>query len=81
VVDLSEEREGFFASPLGRILLGFLLLILAPIIIAITISIPLPTSIEVGGQTVDLTAFVIILRFIIPFAIIFQALRYLGIKL
>jgi hypothetical protein len=78
---LSEEREGFFASPLGRLLLGFLLLILAPVIIAITISIPLPSTIEVGGQTVDLTAFVIILRFIIPFAIIFTALRYLGVRL
>jgi hypothetical protein len=81
VVNLSEEKEGFFSSPLGRLLLGFLLLILAPVIIAITLSIPLPTSIEIGNQTVDLTAFVIILRFIIPFALIFQALRYLGIKL
>jgi hypothetical protein len=78
---MSEEREGFFASPLGRLLLGFLLLILAPIIITITISIPLPTSIDIGGQTVDLTAFVIILRFIIPFMIILTALRYLGVKL
>jgi len=78
---MSEEREGFFASPLGRLLLGFLLLILAPVIIAITTTIPLPTSIDIGGQTVDLTAFVIILRFIIPFAIIFTALRYLGIRL
>jgi hypothetical protein len=78
---MSEEREGFFASPLGRLLLGFLLLILAPIIITITMSIPLPTSIDVGGQTVDLTAFVIILKFIIPFAIILTALRYLGIRL
>jgi hypothetical protein len=78
---VSEEREGFFASPLGRLLLGFLLLILAPVIIAITMNIPLPSSIEVGGQTVDLTAFIVILRFIIPFALIFQALRYLGIKL
>jgi hypothetical protein len=78
---LSEEREGFFASPLGRLLLGFLLLILAPIIIAIVIAIPLPSTLDIGGQTVDLTAFVVILRFIIPFALIFQALRYLGIKL
>jgi hypothetical protein len=78
---LSEEREGFFASPIGRLLLGFLLLILAPIIITITLSIPLPTSVEIGGQTVDLTAFVIILRFIIPFALILTALRYLGVKL
>ena len=78
---VSEEREGFFASPLGRLLLGFLLLILAPVIIAIVIAIPLPTTIDIGGQTVDLTAFVVILRFIIPFAIIFTALRYLGIKL
>jgi len=80
-VRVSEEREGFFASPLGRLLLGFLLLILAPVIIAIVIAIPLPTTIDIGGQTVDLTAFVVILRFIIPFAIIFTALRYLGIKL
>jgi hypothetical protein len=78
---MSEEREGFFASPLGRLLLGFLLLILAPIIIAIVIAIPLPSTLDIGGQTVDLTAFVVILRFIIPFVIIFQALRYLGIKL
>jgi hypothetical protein len=79
---VSEEKEtGFFASPLGRILLGFLLLVLAPIIIAITLSIPLPSTIDIGGQTVDLTAFIVILRFIIPFAIVFQALRYLGIKL
>jgi len=78
---VSEEREGFFASPIGRLLLGFLLLILAPVIIAITMSIPLPTTIDISGQTVDLTAFVVILRFIIPFALIFQALRYLGVKL
>jgi hypothetical protein len=78
---MSEEREGFFASPLGRLLLGFLLLILAPVIIAITLSVPLPSSIEIGNQTVDLTAFIVILRFIIPFAIIFTALRYLGVRL
>jgi len=80
-VSVSEEKEGFFASPLGRLLLGFLLLILAPIIITITVSIPLPTTIDIGGQTVDLTAFVVILRFIIPFALILTALRYLGVKL
>ena len=62
-------------------MLGFLLLILAPIIITITVSIPLPTTIDIGGQTVDLTAFVVILRFIIPFALILTALRYLGVKL
>jgi hypothetical protein len=78
---MSEEREGFFASPLGRLMLGFLLLILAPVIIAITLSVPLPSSIEIGNQTVDLTAFIVILRFIIPFAIIFTALRYLGVRL
>jgi len=78
---VSEEKEGFFASPLGRLLLGFLLLILAPVIIAITSSIPLPTSVTVGNETVDLTAFVIILRFIIPFALVLTALRYLGVKL
>jgi len=78
---MSEEREGFFASPLGRLLLGFLLLILAPVIITITLSIPLPSTIDIGGQTVDLTAFVVILRFIIPFALILTALRYLGIRL
>ena len=78
---MSEEKEGFFGSPLGRLLLGFLLLILAPVIIAITASIPLPSTIEIGNQIVDLTAFIVILRFIIPFAIIFTALRYLGIKL
>jgi hypothetical protein len=81
VVDVSEEREAFFASPLGKLLLGLLLLILAPIIIAITMAIPLPTSIDIGGQTVDLTAFVVILRFIIPFALILTALRYLGVRL
>ena len=78
---MSEEREGFFASPLGRLLLGFLLLILAPVIITITVNIPLPTTIDIGGQTIDLTAFVVILRFIIPFALILTALRYLGIRL
>jgi hypothetical protein len=78
---VSEEREGVFASPLGRLLLGFLLLILAPVLIAIVINIPLPNSITIGDQTIDLTAFIIILRFIIPFMLVLTALRYLGIKL
>ena len=78
---MSEEREGFFGSPLGRLLLGFLLLILAPVLITIIINIPLPNSITIGDQTIDLTAFIIILRFIIPFMLLLTALRYLGIKL
>jgi hypothetical protein len=73
--------EQVFESPLGRLLIGLLLLILAPIIAVIVSNMPLPSELTIGDTTVDLSAFIIILKFIIPFMLLFTGLRYLGVKL
>jgi hypothetical protein len=73
--------EQVFESPLGRFMLGLLLIILAPVIAVIVANMPLPSELTIGDTTVDLSAFIIILKFIIPFMLLFTGLRYLGVKL
>jgi hypothetical protein len=73
--------EQVFESPLGRFMLGLLLIILAPVIAVIVANMPLPSELTIGDTTVDLSAFIVILKFIVPFLLLFTGLRYLGVKL
>jgi hypothetical protein len=73
--------EQVFESPLGRFMLGLLLIILAPVIAVIVSNMPLPSELTIGDTTVDLSAFIVILKFIVPFLLLFTGLRYLGVKL
>jgi hypothetical protein len=50
------------------------------VIIAIINAIPLPTNLTVGNNTVDVSAFVSVLMFMIPFLLIFSALRDFGVR-
>jgi hypothetical protein len=75
------SKEKTLESPLGRIMIGLLLIMLAPVIAVIVANMPLPSELTVGDTTVDLSTFVIILKFIIPFLLLFTGLRYLGVKL
>jgi hypothetical protein len=72
---MSSEKETF-----QKFLRGLVKVILAPIIIAIVNNIPFPTSLTVGNNTVDVSAFVSVLLFMIPFLLIFSALKDFGVR-
>jgi hypothetical protein len=62
-------------------MIGLLLIMLAPVIAVVVANMPLPSELTIGDTTVDLSAFIVILKFIVPFLLLFTGLRYLGVKL
>jgi len=72
---MSSEKETF-----QRFLRGLIKVVLSPVIITIINTIPLPTNLTVGENTVDVSAFVSVLLFMIPFLLIFSALRDFGVR-
>jgi hypothetical protein len=72
---MSTEKETF-----QRFLRGLIKVILAPVIIAIINTVPFPTNLTVGDNTVDVSAFVNVLLFMVPFLLIFSALRDFGVR-
>jgi hypothetical protein len=72
---MSSEKETF-----QRFLRGLIKVVLAPVIITIINTIPLPTNLTVGENTIDVSAFVSVLLFMIPFLLIFSALKDFGVR-
>jgi hypothetical protein len=72
---MSSEKETF-----QKFLRGLIKVVLAPVIITIINAIPLPSTLTVGNNTVDVSAFVSVLLFMIPFLLIFSALKDFGVR-
>jgi hypothetical protein len=74
---MAEGSKSWFS----KFLRGILKLSLASLIISIVNAINIDTTLVIGNSTYDLSVLVNIIKFAVPFYLIFSALKDLGIEL